>query len=110
MELLNYWRCDETLNLTGTGVGIGTPEYMSPEQVRNLDVDFRSDIYSLGVIFYEMITGRKPFKADTPLAVAIKHVNAPLPSPKLFNLISRMKLKLFFIRLFQKNRKTVISI
>ena len=75
---------DETLDLTGTGVGIGTPEYMAPEQASNQDVDARADIYSLGVIFYELVTGRKPFEADTPLAVAVKHVNDPLPKPSLF--------------------------
>ena len=58
---------DETLDLTGTGVGIGTPEYMAPKQASNQDVDARADIYSLGVIFYELVTGRKPFEADTPI-------------------------------------------
>ena len=68
--------------LTGTGVGIGTPEYMSPEQGLGQGVDGRSDVYSLGVIFYEMITGRKPFRADTPMAVVIKQINDPLPRPR----------------------------
>jgi len=75
---------DETVDLTGTGVGVGTPEYMSPEQAQGRPVDGRSDIYSLGVIFYEMITGRKPYRADTPYAVAIKQVNEPLPAPRKF--------------------------
>jgi serine/threonine protein kinase len=69
-------------SLTGEGVGIGTPEYMSPEQGQGLKVDNRSDIYSLGVVFYELITGKKPFKADTPMAVMLKHVTEPLPRPK----------------------------
>jgi len=75
---------EETLELTGTGVGIGTPEYMSPEQAQGQAVDARSDVYSLGVILYEMIAGRKPYQADTPYAVVIKHVNEPLPRPRQF--------------------------
>jgi len=69
-------------HLTGTGVGIGTPEYMAPEQVMGLPIDHRVDIYSLGVVLFELATGRRPFIADTPMAVAIKHVSDPLPRPK----------------------------
>ncbi|MCJ7579958.1 MAG: serine/threonine protein kinase, partial [Candidatus Aminicenantes bacterium] len=58
--------------ITGSGIMIGTPEYMSPEQVEAKEVDQRSDIYSLGLILYEMVTGQLPFKGDTPLAVAMK--------------------------------------
>jgi len=75
---------EETMELTGTGVGIGTPDYMAPEQSSSKTVDHRIDIYALGVVFYEMVTGRKPFIADTPLAVIIKHANEPLPRPKQF--------------------------
>ena len=73
-----------TMDATGTSVTMGTPEYMAPEQVLGQGVDARADIYSLGVVFYEMITGRKPFQADTPVAVLLKQANDPLPRPKRF--------------------------
>ena len=75
---------EETLDLTGTGMGIGTPEYMAPEQGLGHNVDHRADIYALGIVLYEMVTGRKPFQADTPMAVVIKQVNDPLPRPTQF--------------------------
>jgi Tol biopolymer transport system component/predicted Ser/Thr protein kinase len=67
--------------LTATGVGVGTPAYMAPEQGQGLKIDHRSDIYSLGVMLYEMVTGRVPYEAETPMAVVIKHITAPLPLP-----------------------------
>lgn len=67
--------------LTQTSAIMGTPAYISPEQAAALPVDQRSDIYSLGVILYEMVIGRVPFVADTPLAVILKHLNDPLPPP-----------------------------
>jgi tRNA A-37 threonylcarbamoyl transferase component Bud32 len=70
--------------LTASGVGIGTPEYMSPEQGLGRPVDGRTDIYSLGVVFYELVTGRTPHVADTPMAVVEKHLHDPLPSPRQF--------------------------
>lgn len=69
-----------TSDLTGSAV-IGTPSYMSPEQVRaDSDLDGRSDVYALGVILFEMLTGRRPFQANTPMSVAMKHLTDPLPS------------------------------
>ncbi len=66
--------------ITATGEIFGTPYYMSPEQGHGRDVDERSDIYSLGIIFYEMLTGQKPFIAPMPMAVIYKHSHTPLPA------------------------------
>jgi serine/threonine protein kinase len=66
---------------TKTGALSGTPAYMSPEQVQGTRVDARSDTYSLGVVTYELLTGRVPFEADTTYAIMSKHVTDPVPSP-----------------------------
>ena len=68
--------------ITGTGVIIGTPEYMSPEQAEGTDVDQRSDIYSLGVILYEMMTGRVPFEGDTAISIFVKHKTEEPKDPR----------------------------
>lgn len=67
------------IDITGTGEIFGTPYYMSPEQGHAQPLDARSDLYSLGVIFYEMLTRRKPFRARTPMGVIYMHGNAPVP-------------------------------
>jgi TonB family protein len=61
------------------GQVVGTPEYMSPEQARGRKVDFRADLYALGIVVYEIFTGRVPFKGDTPIATILKHLNEPPP-------------------------------
>ena len=71
--------------ITGGEVMIGTPEYMSPEQVEGKGVDERSDLYALGVIMYEMVTGRVPFEGDTALSVALKHKTETPKDPREFN-------------------------
>ena len=68
--------------LTESGVMIGTPDYMSPEQALGDPVDQRSDIYSLGVILYELLTGEVPFKGDTAFSVVLKHKTEPPPDPR----------------------------
>jgi hypothetical protein len=79
-----------TKHFTATGGILGTPTYMSPEQGMGEKLTQTSDVYSLGVVLYEMATGKVPFDAETPLAVVIKHMNDPLPPPsKLKPEISR---------------------
>jgi tRNA A-37 threonylcarbamoyl transferase component Bud32 len=68
--------------ITESGGTLGTPAYMSPEQCKGETGDARSDIYALGVLLYQLCTGRVPFDADTPYAVILKHISAPLPSPR----------------------------
>jgi serine/threonine protein kinase len=68
------------MEITDEGEIFGTPYYMSPEQGHGSGVDARSDIYSLGVIFFEMLTGKKPFHADTAMGVIYKHAHAPIPT------------------------------
>jgi serine/threonine protein kinase len=65
-------------NLTGSAI-IGTPAYMSPEQANGFPLDARSDIYSLGVVLFELITGQEPYQAETPMALLLKHINEPMP-------------------------------
>lgn len=67
-------------SLTKAGVSIGSPPYMSPEQAEGKSIDHRTDLYSLGVIMYEMLSGHTPFQGDTPLAVLVKHMTEPPPS------------------------------
>ncbi|HLF28522.1 MAG TPA: protein kinase [Anaerolineae bacterium] len=69
-------------NLTVSGAMVGTPSYMSPEQGMGEPGDERSDIYSIGVMLYQLAVGRLPYDADTPLAVVLKHINEPLPIPR----------------------------
>lgn len=79
-------RSRELKGMTENGSTIGTPEYMSPEQVEGEDIDQRSDIYSMGVILYEMVTGRTPFEGKTPMSVAMKHVTEKPKEPRGLNI------------------------
>jgi serine/threonine-protein kinase len=71
--------------VTQTGLVMGTATYFSPEQAQGLEVDGRSDIYSLGVVLYEMLTGRPPFAGDTPVSIAYQHVRETPTSPRTIN-------------------------
>jgi serine/threonine-protein kinase len=91
--------------ITGTGVMIGTPEYMSPEQAEGKEADWRSDIYSLGVIFYEMVTGRPPFEGETSIAVAHKHRYEPAPDPRTLNPQLPADLSRMILRCLEKEKE-----
>ena len=67
-------------SLTQQGYLLGTPHYISPEQAQCNETDFRSDIYSLGIMLYQMLTGERPFDGTTPIAVVTKHLHDPMPS------------------------------
>lgn len=75
----------EGTKFTTTGQILGTPEYMSPEQAEGLGVDWRSDIYSLGIVAFEMCTGAVPFSGKNPSAILYKHVHEPPPRPRTIN-------------------------
>jgi serine/threonine-protein kinase len=91
--------------ITGAGVMIGTPEYMSPEQAEVKEVDQRSDIYSLGVILYEMVTGRVPFEGETPLSIAMKHKSEMPKDPRELNSQIPEDLSRVILRCLEKDKE-----
>ena len=95
----------ESKGITGAGVMIGTPEYMSPEQVEGKEVDQRSDIYSLGVILYEMLTGRVPFEGDTPFTIGVKHKSEIPKDPKELNTQIPEDLNSIIMRCLEKDKE-----
>jgi len=95
----------KTKGITGGEVMIGTPEYMSPEQVEGKGVDERSDLYALGVILYEMVTGRVPFEGDTALSVALKHKAETPKDPRDINAQIPDDLSQLILRCLEKDKE-----
>jgi len=94
---------EDSVNLTSTGTIMGTPAYMSPEQGSGQKIDARSDIYSLGVVLFEMATGRVPYRAETPIAVVFKHVQDPLPPARSINPDLPESIELVILKSLAKN-------
>jgi len=95
----------EAKGLTEDGTVIGTPEYMSPEQVEGKKVDRRSDVYSMGVILYEMVTGRIPFDGKTPMSVASKHLTERPREPRELNAQVPERLSRVILKSMQKEKE-----
>lgn len=94
-----------TRGVTGTGVIIGTPEYMAPEQAEGRDVDHRADIYALGAILFEMVTGRVPFEGETPLSIVLKHRSEPPADPKAINTQLSAAMSRVILKCLEKSRE-----
>jgi len=95
-----------TKGVTGTGVIIGTPEYMAPEQAEGRDVDHRADIYALGAILFEMVTGRVPFEGETPLSIVLKHRSEPPVDPQTINTQISEGMSRVILKCLEKNRES----
>ena len=89
--------------LTSTGTVMGTPDYMPPEQAQGQPADFRSDIYSLGVVFYEIFTGHLPFSGDSVMAVVLAHIQRPAPGPRQANPAIPPELEAIILRCLEKS-------
>jgi HAMP domain-containing protein/predicted Ser/Thr protein kinase len=89
--------------LTSTGTVMGTPDYMPPEQAQGLPADFRSDIYSLGIVFYEIFTGHLPFSGDSVMAVVLAHIQKPAPVPRQANPAIPPELEAIILRCLEKS-------
>jgi eukaryotic-like serine/threonine-protein kinase len=94
---------EETLQLTGEGQAIGTPAYMAPEQVQGHGSDARTDIYALGILLYQAVTGEIPFIAETAFSLALMHVHAPPRPPRQLNPAIPEPLEQIILRAIAKN-------
>ena len=93
----------DSVTITNSGKIIGSAHYFSPEQARGNMTDGRSDIYSLGIVMYEMVTGQVPFDAESPITIALKHMQEPLPSPRALNLSVSAGLEKVILKATEKN-------
>ena len=98
-------RSVKSKSLTGSGVMIGTPEYMSPEQVEGKEVDQRTDIYALGIILYEMLTGRRPFEGDSPITIGVKHKSEQPENPHKYNPQITDNLSFLILKCLEKSKE-----
>ncbi|GAA1909520.1 Stk1 family PASTA domain-containing Ser/Thr kinase [Streptomyces sodiiphilus] len=89
--------------MTQTGMVVGTPQYLSPEQALGRGVDARSDLYSVGIMLFELLTGRLPFDADSPLAIAYAHVQEEPPAPSSINAAVPAAVDALVARMLRKN-------
>jgi len=94
---------ESATKITSSGAVMGTPAYMAPEQGAGANIDHRCDIYSLGIILYEMVTGRVPYTAETPVAVVFKHIQDPLPSARKLNPNLPESVELVLLKVLAKN-------
>ncbi len=95
----------KTKGITGTGVMIGTPDYMSPEQCDGKEADQHSDIYSLGIILYEVLTGRVPFEGDTAFAIGLKHKSEEPEDPRKLNSQIPEELSRLILKCLEKDKE-----
>lgn len=95
----------EAQRVTAPGMVIGTPAYISPEQAKGKDLDRRTDIYSLGIVLYEMVTGQLPFNADDITALLLQHVQQPPPPPRLIVPDLPMALESVILKSLEKDRE-----
>lgn len=89
--------------VTATGISLGTPYYMPPEQIESRPVDGRADLYSLGAMLYEMLTGKPPFDADSPIEIAVKHLTEEPPAPSSLQPTIPKKLDAVILKLLEKD-------
>jgi non-specific serine/threonine protein kinase len=98
-------RLTKVKGITRAGTAVGTPEYMSPEQVEGRELDQRSDIYSLGVVLYEMVTGRVPFEGDTPVTIGVKQKTEMPADPKKLNARIPENFSRLILKCLEKDRE-----